>query len=151
MTPCGSCLNILFFQNQKMRCGQSTETKYPSKGSKNESATQEKPSKTPEKYEDEPAEPETLIPTLEGPTSQTEQLVQHVFNCLVGGYRESGHHPINFFRFVLDPAREFRCERRESVPRVLPDKGGSRATCKYCKKVMMRIPDRMKSHMSQCP
>ena len=33
----------------------------------------------------------------------------------------------------------------------IPDKAGCRATCKYCKKLMMGIVERMKTHMSQCP
>ncbi|MCP4393329.1 MAG: hypothetical protein GY804_03535 [Alphaproteobacteria bacterium] len=34
---------------------------------------------------------------------------------------------------------------------VAPNKTGTKATCKYCKKDMIGIPDRMKIHMSQCP
>ena len=33
---------------------------------------------------------------------------------------------------------------------VVPGKTGCRATCKYCKKEMMGIVDRMKTHISQC-
>ena len=33
----------------------------------------------------------------------------------------------------------------------IPDKAGCRATCKYCKKLMMGIVEIMKTHMSQCP
>ena len=33
---------------------------------------------------------------------------------------------------------------------VIPGKTGSKATCKYCRKQMMGIADRMSSHISQC-
>jgi len=45
----------------------------------------------------------TELEEAEQSENQTEQMVRHVFKCLVGQFRESGRQPINFFRFVMDP------------------------------------------------
>jgi len=46
---------------------------------------------------------DTIMQEVEASDNQTEQLVQHVFKCLVAVWREGGKRPVNLFRFVIDP------------------------------------------------
>ena len=45
----------------------------------------------------------TVLAEVEKSENQTEQMVTHVFRCLVTKFREMGRSPINYFKFVLDP------------------------------------------------
>eukprot|EP00092_Neocalanus_flemingeri_P035335 GFUD01038445.1.p1 GENE.GFUD01038445.1~~GFUD01038445.1.p1 ORF type:complete len:321 (+),score=123.61 GFUD01038445.1:42-965(+) len=45
----------------------------------------------------------TVLAEAETSENQTEQMVTHVFRCLVNRFRETERKPINFFKFVLDP------------------------------------------------
>ena len=42
---------------------------------------------------------DTIMQEVEASDNQTEQLVQHVFKCLVAVWREGGKRPVNLFRF----------------------------------------------------
>jgi len=46
---------------------------------------------------------DTIMQEAEASDNQTEQLVKHVFKCLVSAWRQGGQQPVNFFRFVIDP------------------------------------------------
>jgi len=46
----------------------------------------------------------TVLAETEKSENQTEQMVTHVFRSLVNRYREMERKPINYFKFVLDPA-----------------------------------------------
>jgi len=46
---------------------------------------------------------DTIMQEAEASDNQTEQLVQHVFKCLVSAWKQGGKEPVNFFRFVIDP------------------------------------------------
>jgi len=45
----------------------------------------------------------TVLAEAEKSENQTEQMVTHVFKCLIARYREAGKKAINYFQFVLDP------------------------------------------------
>ena len=45
----------------------------------------------------------TVLAEAEKSENQTEQMVTHVFRCLVTRFRAMGRRPINYFKFVLDP------------------------------------------------
>ena len=45
----------------------------------------------------------TVLAEAEKSENQTEQMVEHVFRCLVTKFRDAGRIPISYFRFVLDP------------------------------------------------
>jgi len=45
----------------------------------------------------------TVLAEAEKSENQTEQMVTHVFRCLVTKFREAGKRPINYFQFVLHP------------------------------------------------
>jgi len=45
----------------------------------------------------------TVLAEAEKSENQTEQMVTHVFRCLVTKFKEAGKRPISYFRFVLDP------------------------------------------------
>ena len=45
----------------------------------------------------------TVLAEAEKSENQTEQMVTHVFKCLVTMFREKERKPINYFKFVLDP------------------------------------------------
>jgi len=44
-----------------------------------------------------------VLAEAEKSENQTEQLVTHVFKCLVIKYKEAGRQPVNYFSFVIDP------------------------------------------------
>jgi len=46
---------------------------------------------------------DTIMQEAEASDNQTEQLVKHVFKCLVAAWKQGGKAPVNFFRFVIDP------------------------------------------------
>jgi len=45
----------------------------------------------------------TVLAEAEKSENQTEQMVTHVFRCLVTKFKEAGKKPVNYFKFVLNP------------------------------------------------
>merc|ERR1711874_633690 len=46
---------------------------------------------------------ETVLEEAEKSETQTEQLVTHTFSVLIDAWRANEKHPLNFFKFVIDP------------------------------------------------
>ena len=44
----------------------------------------------------------TVLAEAEKSENQTEQMVTHVFRCLVTKFKEAGEKPVNYFKFVLN-------------------------------------------------
>lgn len=68
----------------------------------------EKPAKEPRarqatRVADLVATQDTVLAEAEKSENQTEQMVTHVFKCLIACWKEAQKKPINFFKFVIDP------------------------------------------------
>ena len=53
--------------------------------------------------------PSFLDPQAEASDNQTEQLVKHVFKCLVSAWRQGGQEPVNFFRSAISNTPAIFC------------------------------------------
>jgi len=68
-----------------------------------EKKTREPKSRQATKVSDLVETKETVLAEAEKSENQTEQMVMHVFKCLVARYRELEKKPVNYFKFVMHP------------------------------------------------